>query len=128
MSKEDIIQHQVRTAEEAQKLGALGGKKSGEVRRKKRDAKMLISALLESQAPETLKKGLQKLFPEIEPKTIEECMNLSMVKHVVKGNVQAYNALLDRVDGKPNQPFEGEVKNININIAKEIAEKNEPNQ
>jgi hypothetical protein len=76
---------------------------STKVRRQKKQVKDLLNALLSSKAPDGLKTVLKKHFPDVEMKTLEDVCNLSIIKEIIKGNVQAYNAIYDRAEGKPNQ-------------------------
>lgn len=99
----NLIPMKDRTAEERRELTKKAGKASGEARRKKRDLKNILTALFENDAPEEMTKKLKEIYPNLEVKTIEDVLNLSMIDNAAKGNVQAYNSLYDRLDGKPRQ-------------------------
>jgi len=92
-----------RTKEEAKKISKKGGEASGEARRRKKKIKEVISALFATKAPEKQKEKLKEIFPDSDIETIEDLLNLAMVKNAIKGNVQAYNSLYDRLEGRPRQ-------------------------
>jgi hypothetical protein len=94
------------TTEKARKIGKLGGEKSGESKRRKKQVKEIIEGILSCNAPKEFKNKMEKTFPDVKIKTIEELMNLGLIKKILKGDVSAYNSLYDRKDGKPKQVIE----------------------
>jgi len=91
----------VRSKEEARKRGAAGGKKSGEVRRKKRDARKTAQLFLELAATGNLDKNLDKLgVPECERTNLMAAM-ASMFTQTMGGNVRAFEALMDYAGFNP---------------------------
>jgi len=91
----------VLTKEEAKKRGAAGGKKSGEVRRRKRDAKKTAQIFLELAAKDNLDKNLEKLgVPERERTNMMAAM-ASMFTQAMGGNVKAFTALMDYAGYNP---------------------------
>lgn len=96
----------VRTKEEAKARGRAGGVKSGKVRKKKKQVKELLETLLKCKPSEEQKTKIQEAFPDVDIKTIEDVLNLSMINKGAAGDVQAYNAVYDRVEGKAQQKIE----------------------
>jgi len=119
MAQKDLIP--VRTKEEAKERGRNGGLKSGKVRKKKKQVKDLLQTLLAAKAnPKDIKK-VQLLYPDLTIKTIEDILNLAMIREGTKGNVQAYNAVYNRIEGKAQQKTEVTGKDGGaIEISKEV--------
>lgn len=103
MASDNLIPQSERTKEEQRKIAKMGAKKSIEVRRKKRDTKQIIEALFESKAPEKLIAKMKELYPNADIKTIADLCHASMMRKIIQGNVNAYNAIMDRKEGKPKQ-------------------------
>lgn len=91
------------TEKKARENGRKGGIASGKVKKKKKQVKDLLKTLLGTKPNLQDIKKIQAVFPDIDIKTIEDVLNLSMIRQGIKGNVQAYNAVYDRVEGKPQQ-------------------------
>lgn len=95
---------------EPREEGRKGGINSGKTRRKKKKTKEILDILLSCDKPDhAIVQQLQREFPEAmeEVKTIDDLLNFSMIRQGIKGNVQAYNAIKDREEGKPKQPIVG---------------------
>lgn len=93
----------VRTKKEAKKRGAAGGKKSGETRRKKRDAKQAIQLVLNMAATGNLDKKLEGLGFDEEDRTNMTGITVAMMMQAVNGNVKAYKVLMDYGGFHPDQ-------------------------
>ena len=102
-NEENLKPQSKRTKKEQREIAKKGGIKSGKVRKQKKQVKDLLKSLLSTKANTQDIKKIQAIFPDIEAKTIEDILNLAMIKEGVKGNVQAYNAVYDRIEGKPQQ-------------------------
>jgi hypothetical protein len=118
---DNLIPANKRSLEEARELGREGGIKSGQVRKKKKEAKKIIEAIMESKAPESLIKKFKELYPDYDSKTIEDICNMAMIRRIMAGNVRAYEAVYDRKDGKPTQETDitsggKPITDININV------------
>lgn len=85
MAKEDLIP--VRTEAEAKEKGRKGGIASGEARRKKKELRETLRALLE----ETTKDG----------RTGMENIAIALLAEAEKGNVRAFAEIRDTLYGKP---------------------------
>jgi len=110
MAKKDLISLADRTTEEQQQIARAGGKKSGEVRRKKKDLKERFKIALEFMAKEkaaALKKAGQtdkaQLVEEIglEVYSMLEIANGALTDE--KTALSAWNDIMDRTEGKPVQ-------------------------
>jgi hypothetical protein len=110
MAKKDLVSFADRTAEEQQKIASAGGKKSGEVRRKKKDLKERFKIALEFMTKEkadALKKAGQiekaELVKEIglEVYSMLEIANGALTDE--KTSLAAWNDIMDRTEGKPVQ-------------------------
>lgn len=112
------------TTEEQREFAMKGAEKSAEVRKEKKQVKELLETMFESKAPEDLKAKFQVLFPNITIQKLEDILNLAMIKKIVKGDVQAYNAIYDRKEGKPKQETDittnGEIRINLINYTENI--------
>lgn len=82
-----------RTASEQREIARLGGKASGEARRKKADFRKTLNALLTAEIDN----------PDITPflksigvdSTLEAAVNAAMIREAMQGNVKAYIAIKD---------------------------------
>lgn len=84
MAKEDLIP--VRSKEEAKKRGKVGGKKSGESRRRRKALREHLEALLSSR-----REGL----------TTAEALTIALVEKGLSGDVRAYEVIRDTIGEKP---------------------------
>lgn len=98
----------VRTAEEAREKGRAGGKKSGEVRRARREWKetleIILSMPMKSGKVTDLSKmkDLSKEALEKANLTINDKINIRMINEAMKGNVKAYEIIRDQIGEKPS--------------------------
>ena len=79
------------TTEKAREIGAKGGKASGEAKRRKKDLRLALEALLEKEFED--KKG-NKL-------TGTEAITAKLFEKAMKGDVRAFETLRDTVGQKP---------------------------
>lgn len=95
------------TTEEAQRIGSLGGKKSGEVRRRRKTYREIAELIL--SMPITDEKTREYLLSQGYK---EEDLNndfiemFSMHQQVLNGNVKAFEALRDTVGERPSDKLE----------------------
>lgn len=106
MAQKDLIP--VRTKEEAKKIGKLGGIKSGEVRREKRDLKQCFEIGLEFLTKKTsdeLKSAGDDKQAEIVAKIGVAAYSMLKIAVSKKANertkLNAWEAICDRMEGKP---------------------------
>lgn len=104
----------VRSKEEAKKRGAAGGKKSGETRRKKRDAKQAISLLLGMAAKDNLEKNLKQLGYDTEDLTNMNALMARMFTKAMSGDVAAFKALMDYGGFHPDQKLRDQEREARI--------------
>ncbi|MDE6734627.1 MAG: hypothetical protein K2J64_04085 [Desulfovibrio sp.] len=83
-----------RSSNEARKLGELGGKKSGEARRKKKALREHLEALLAG------KQGGM---------TTAEALTLALVEKGLSGDVRAFEVIRDTIGEKPVEKSQQEV-------------------
>lgn len=86
----------VKTKEEARIRGSAGGKKSGEVRRRKRELKEILELLLDTAA----EKGNGTKADEIAIALYHEAQN---------GNVKAFEVIRDTIGQKPVEKVQAQV-------------------
>ena len=88
---ENLIPFSERSKEEARENGRKGGKRSGDVRRRKADFRKTLNLLLttEIDSPEWTP-ILQALGLD---STLEAALNMAMIKQGLAGNVKAYEAI-----------------------------------
>ena len=104
----------VRSKDEAKKRGAAGGKKSGETRRKKRDAKQAISLLLGMAAKDNLEKNLKQLGYDVEDLTNMNALMARMFTKAMSGDVAAFKALMDYGGFHPDQKLRDQEREARI--------------
>ncbi len=98
-----------RTAEEQRRIAVMGGKASGETRRRKKEIREVCNVLLSMPANSALKGYLD---PNIElPKdaTVYDLMVARMTQEALKGNVKAFEAVRDSAGDKPTDKTEASV-------------------
>ena len=79
------------TPSEAREYGRMGGKASGEARRRKADFRKTLNMLLTAEIEnEEWKPVLESLGLEC---TLESALNMAMIKEGLAGNVKAYEAI-----------------------------------
>lgn len=84
-----------RTAEEQRKLAVMGGKASGEARRRKADFRKALNLLLTCQIDDEMwRPTLEAMGLEC---TIETAVNAAMIKAALSGDVKAYIAIRDTI-------------------------------
>lgn len=89
-----------RTAKEQREVAVMGGKASGEARRRKADFRKTLNMLLTAEIDsEEWKPVLEALGVEC---TLESALNMAMIKEGLAGNVKAYEAIA-KYAGQSNQ-------------------------
>lgn len=109
MANKNLVSLKDRTTKEQRKIATMGGKKSGEVRRKKRDLRQMLEMVLERKLPERYKKALSHHYSEKELKTLNlmQAMVTGIIdKAIVARDVSAFREVFDRLEGKPLQRVE----------------------
>lgn len=93
----------VRTKEEAKRRGANGGKKSGEARRAKRDAKSAIRYLLDLPPTVSLKNNLSEMGFPVNEQTNMAALQARLFAMAMSGNIEAYNTLMKMAGFEPEE-------------------------
>ena len=110
-----------RTAGERRELAKIGGKKSGEARRKKANFRKTLNILL------TTKIDNPELTPLLEEagldSTLESALNMAMIKRGLSGDVTAYNAICRVIQTEEEIVHKNnEIEKQKIEIEKQKAE------
>lgn len=100
-----------RTKEEQKKIATMGGKASGEARRRKRDLRLALEAILEKNIK--TKDGQEM--------SGTEAIAAKLYEQALKGNVKAFEVLRDTVGQKPVD----KVEQLNTNIIIDLSEEGE---
>lgn len=116
----------VRTKEEAKKRGAAGGKKSGETRRRKRDAKQSISLLLDMPTQGNIDKNLMQLGFVEEDRTNMNALTARMFSKAMSGDVSAYKAIMDYGGHHPDQELRDKERKSRIKAIEESGDFSNP--
>lgn len=111
---ENLIPFQIRSTDEARQKGSNGGKKSGEARRKKRDAKQAIQMLLDMAAVEELDAHLERFGYDEADHTNMNALTAAMFVQAMKGDVTAYKALMEYGGFNPDQELKDKRNKVEI--------------
>jgi len=98
-----------RTTEEQQKIASAGGQASGEARRRKRDIRLALEALLEKDISD--KHG--------NTMSTAEAIALKQIEKALKGDTRAFEVVRDSAGQKPNDRID---ITVNDDSAKEMDE------
>lgn len=105
-----------RTARERRELAIIGGKASGEARRKKADFRKTLNALLTAEidnpewTPILKSLGLES--------TLESAVNMAMIKQALAGDVKAYEAIAKYAGQSSRTSADDEEQRIRTDRAK----------
>lgn len=106
------------TKEEAIKRAKNGGIKSGEVRRRKRLWSEVFRALVSSPVLEKEKiEQVTKIFTNLKGENItyQEILAMKVFQSASKGDLNAINLIIDRMDGKAKETV---TQNVNVGPTK----------
>lgn len=98
----------IRTEEEAKIKGRNGGKKSGEARRKKRDAKSAAKLILDLPCTGNIARNLQSMNISEEDFTNRVGIMARLFTEAMSGNVTAIRTMVELAGELPNQQIERE--------------------
>ena len=96
----------IRTTEEAKIKGRNGGKKSGEVRRAKRDAKSAAKLILDLPCAESIARNLKGMNLSEEDYTNRVGIMARLFAEAMSGNVTAIRTMVELAGELPNQQLE----------------------
>ena len=113
---ENLIPNSKRTPDELRRMTSNGGKKSGEVRRRKADFRKTLNALLtaEIDSPEW-SPILEALGLD---STLESAVNAAMIKEALMGNVKAYEAIAKYSGQSEKTDVDQEEQNLRMAASK----------
>ena len=94
MNEKNLIQNSNRSRAEVEKIQSNGGKASGESRRRKRDMKQKMKALLELPAAANDKEQLEALGVAPEDMDNEMVLVMAMFLGAAGGNVKAFDRVM----------------------------------
>ena len=91
------------SSEEAKKRGSIGGKKSVEKRREKKELKEIFSTFLAMNATDNMKAKVLDVFPQLENESLSMKATLVgvMIKKILEGDVKAFELMRDTIGEKP---------------------------
>ena len=101
-SRDNLIPMNQRTEEEQRQLASLGGKKSGEARRAKRDMRESMRRILDMDITETQLKNLQSVGIDGSGWHMADLVNMVAVQMAIKGNVSAMAFVRDTAGYSPD--------------------------
>jgi len=96
----------VRSKEEAKTRGRNGGIKSGETRRKKRDAKSAARLVLDLPCSEAIAKNLKSMQIDNEDFTNRVAIMARLFTEAMTGNVTAMKTMIELAGELPNHEYE----------------------
>lgn len=106
--EENLIPMSERTEDEVRELASKGGKKSGEVRRRKRDAKNAARLILNLTAAEGVRKNLEQMGVDEEDHTNMVAVMARAFQKAMTGDVGAMNFLMEMSAQSPRFKLEEE--------------------
>lgn len=126
----NLIPNSQRTPEELRKQTSKGGVASGKARRAKKQRKLILQDILELKLNEKVASKIAKAYGlDAKDITLEAAMDFMQVNKAIESkDTQAYNAVKDRVYGKPKQEIQqnntheqGSVLTLNMVKSKDVA-------
>lgn len=104
MNEQNLIPNSARTPNELRDITRKGGIKSGEVRRRNRDIKKIVAAMLQA-APEDQDTAERLALMGIDERDItnKTALVLSLYDEAMKGNVKAFETLMKYSGEDPDQ-------------------------
>ena len=123
MNEQNLIPNSERTPSELREITRSGGKKSGEVRRKRKTIKQQLELLLSTPVSnEDLKKQIKKWgIDDDDDINNQMAVTVSLYQQALKGNTKAIEIIRDTVGEKPVEKLEhsGNIGN-SLDVLKDI--------
>ena len=122
MNEQNLKPQNMRTKEEQREIAKSGGKKSGEVRRKRKTIKQQLELLLSTPVSnEDLKKQIKKWGIDDDDINNQMAVTVSLYQQALKGNTKAIEIIRDTVGEKPVEKLEhsGNIGN-SLDVLKDI--------
>lgn len=106
-NNENLIPFNKQTESEQRENARKGGKKSGEVRRKRKAMKEQLKLLLSLPLKdENTRQKIIDLGVEDEEINNQMAINIAIIKEALSGNISAYTTIRDTIDEKPKEKIE----------------------
>ena len=107
MNEQNLIPNSKRSPEELREMTKRGGKKSGEVRRKRKTIREQLEFLMSLPIQdEVTKEKLEKMGIKSDNMDNQMLMNVSLYKQALKGNTKAIEIVRDTLGEKPVEKLE----------------------
>ena len=107
MNEQNLKPMNTRSKNEARENGKIGGKKSGEVRRKRKTIREQLEFLMSLPIQdEVTKEKLEKMGIKSDNMDNQMLMNVSLYKQALKGNTKAIEIVRDTLGEKPVEKLE----------------------
>lgn len=123
MNEENLKGHgfHERTASEQREIAKMGGKASGEARRKKSDFRKTLNALLTTKIEDSeWKPILESLGLDC---TIESALNMAIIQKGLAGDIKAYEAIAKYSGQSAQTDFDDEEQKIKIDRARQARDR-----
>jgi hypothetical protein len=110
MNEKNLIPNSERTPKELREMTSKGGRKSGEVRRRKKMMKEIAQfQVYEMELSEPLRQSLSEQGIDVEQLNHANVMVRGMIARAEQGDVSAFNALLVLLGEKPKEQIGADI-------------------
>lgn len=104
---DNLIPIKERTPSELREMTKKGGKKSGQVRRQRKELKELFKSMLSTPIPqEELKEQINNMGFENEEQNYNTLVGMTTLQEAIKGNMKAIEFIRDTMGEKPKEEIE----------------------
>lgn len=105
--KDNLISNSERTPKELKNMTKKGGKKSGQVRRQRKQLKELFKSMLSTPIPQAdLKAKIDEMGLDNEEKNYNTLLGMTTLNEALKGNMKAVELIRDTIGEKPKDEIE----------------------
>lgn len=105
--KDNLIANPERTPKELKNMAKKGGKKSGQVRRQRKQLKDLFLSMLSTPIPQDeLKEKITSMGLDGEEKNYNTLLGMTTLNEALKGNMRAVELIRDTIGEKPVENVE----------------------
>lgn len=105
--KDNLISNPERTPKELKNMAKKGGKKSGQVRRQRKQLKDLFLSMLSTPIPkDELKEKITSMGLDNEEKNYNTLLGMTTLNEALKGNMRAVELIRDTIGEKPKDELE----------------------
>lgn len=107
-NESNLVSLASRTTEEKREIGRKGGKKSGEVRRLKKNFRLALI--------ETLEKEVKDEKGKPTGKTYQDLVNIGLLRGAMKGNASNYKTILETIGELETEKTEVSIPTIKLEV------------